>query len=134
MFVPKYVLKRLVPEDGLKLVGDNIVLNVVNVITPIPFSQIPGEILDILEVKLDDEVMISNTKRELAKEMSIKWKEQTYKIEKIKEVGDGTLPVGDTFQIIMPNKKNWKKGDKHSMELTIKIDSPVSIKIERSVS
>jgi hypothetical protein len=134
MFVPKYVLKRLVPEDGLKIVGETVVLNVVNVITPIPFSQIPGEILDILEIKLDDEVVISSTKRDLAKKMTIKWNNQTYSIERIKDVGDGTLPVGDKFEISMPNAKKWKKGEKHSLELTIKIDSPISIKIERTVA
>ena len=133
-YVPKYVLKRLIPEKAVKLVGGDIQVEMVNVLTPIPFSMIPGEFVDLVEIKVDDKVVVDSSKPEVAEKAKIIWNGKDYALKNIKEVADGTLPVGDKMTIVIPNIFGFKVGETHTMELTVKIDSPINIKFERTIS
>ena len=51
-YVPKYVLKRMIPNDAVKLVGDSVEVTLINLIMEIPASEIPnyvGRLIDTYE-------------------------------------------------------------------------------------
>ena len=52
-YVPKYVLKRMIPQDGLKSVSGGIDITMHNLIATIPADQIPGDPLDLINVKVN---------------------------------------------------------------------------------
>jgi hypothetical protein len=132
-YVPKYVLKRLIPADAVKLEKNVLKVKVVNILMPLPLSEIPGNFLDILEVKLDGEIVLNRTKPELFSKASIIHNDQTYPLKDIKNINGGVMPVGDIFYIVFPNFRNFKVGDTHKIEFNINIASGVSIEFERTI-
>lgn len=133
MFIPKYVLKRMVPMDAVKLIDNILSVEIINVFTPIPFSLIPGDIAEILEIHWNGKLMFDASHKELYDKVTIIWNEKQYPLHRIKDVADGTLAVGDKFCITMPNVVGVKIGETHKIGLKIKIDPPINIEIERTL-
>ena len=132
-YVPKYVLKRLIPPDSVKLEGAVLKVKVVNILMPLPLSEIPGNFLDILSVKLDGEVVLNRTMPDLYNKASIIHNNTTYALKDIKTINGGVMPVGDEFTIVFPNFRNFKVGETHKIEFNIDIASGVSIEFERTI-
>lgn len=133
-YIPKYIHKRLIPEESFKLDGDFIKIEVINVIMPIPFGEIPEDFINILEVRFDGETIIDATKPENYEKALIIWNNKNYPLSKIREVGDGLLPLGDKFILAFPNIKNWKKGETHELHLRIQIANGIELKLERKLN
>ena len=133
MYVPKYVLKRLVPVDAVKLIDGILSVEIINVFTPIPFNLIPGDIAEILEITWNGKLMFDASHKELYDKVTITWNNMKFSLNRIKEVAEGTLAVGDKMIISMPNVFDVKKGETHKIGLKIKIDPPITIDIERTL-
>lgn len=126
-YIPKYILKRMLTKDCLKLEGDMIVIEVINVISPISIDEIPEDVLNYLEVKVDGNVLPDLSGLRL----SAQGKE--FSLSNIKEAVGLTLPVGEKLIIKMPNTPGVKKGETHTVDVTIKANNPISITAEREV-
>ncbi len=96
-YVPKYILKRMIPEDALKKVGNNVELKMINLITTIPISQAPGDIVDLLEVKVNDVALTRDEKLKIG----IKWGDKSYTLDNIRDAGD--VPVNAELVFSVPN-------------------------------
>ncbi|MEX2684372.1 MAG: hypothetical protein Q6373_022565 [Candidatus Sigynarchaeota archaeon] len=97
-YVPKYILKRMIPEDALKKVGDNVELRMINLVTTIPVSQAPGDIVDLLEVKVNGEAL----SRDVKKKIGIKWGDKNYTLDTIRDAGDVPVNADITFSLPYP--------------------------------
>lgn len=133
-FIPKYIIKRMIPADGVKLRGDMIDVNFVNVISPISIDQVPDDVLNYIVVKIDDEVVLDASRAAEAEKMSITWQEKVFTMKNFKEAQGQTLPVGGSLIISFPNNKNLVKGTTHKFSVMIKTDNPINIEFERPVS
>jgi hypothetical protein len=118
----------------VKLDGNLIKIEVVNVIMPIPFGEIPDDFVDLLEVKFDGETIIDSNKMDNYNKALIIWNKKSYPLSKIRDVGDGTLPLGDKFVLAFPNIKNWKKGETHEFHLRIQIANGIELKFSRKLN
>jgi hypothetical protein len=116
---PKYMIKRLIPEDAVKLVGSEIQVTIVNVLATIPFEKMPADFLKSIVLKVDNELVVSADKPDLISKTKLTVRSKSYPLDKIKGVEIGDLPPGESMIIVMPNIKNFKKGETHSFEATL---------------
>lgn len=135
-YVPKYIIKRLIPMDGVKLdaATNTLSIKLVNVLSPLPLADIPGDFLDLLDVKIDGKEIVNRSHPELYPELKLKWKDQVVPMKDIKSLAGGTLPVGDELMIMLPNKMGFKVGEKHTVLFTLKLDSPIQVEFERTIA
>jgi hypothetical protein len=126
------MLKRLIPKDAVKLDGDNIKIGIINVISAIPISELPGNLIDELTVLLDGEEILSANVKEHADKVRIIWEGTEYTLETIKTAEGGVLPVGGKMEVVFPNIKNFAVGETHTFEISIAIVS-MKIKFEREL-
>jgi hypothetical protein len=94
-YVPKYILKRMIPEDALKKVGNNVELKMINLITTIPISQAPGDVVDLLEVKVNDKDLTRDEKLKIL----IKWGDKSFTLANIRDAGDIPVNAELTFSV-----------------------------------
>jgi hypothetical protein len=132
-YIPKYILKRMIPKDAVKLVGNDLELTMVNVISPISIDEVPDDLLNYLEVKIDNEVVLGADKKDAANGLKIKWEDKTFTMANVKEAVGLTLPVGGNLVVIIPNTKNLAKGSTHKFEVVIKANNPINVEFEREV-
>ncbi len=133
-YIPKYILKRLVPKDAVTLEGDEISVEVTNVISPIPIGDLPGSLKDVLYIDLDGETVFSPEKQEIADDVKLFWDGEEYDLETIKQAGGGTMAVGGKLKVKIPNKWDLSVGETHKLKLKVDIDSPIEIEFEREIS
>ena len=132
--IPKYILKRLIPTNAVKLEDDKLSVDAVNIISPIPISELPGSPRDVLTIELDGKTVFSPEKQELADEVSIEIEGEKYNIDNIKQACGGTIPIGMKIHCEMPNIFGFAAGEKHKMKVNIEIDSPMEIEMERKIN
>ncbi len=134
-YIPRYIIKRMIPKDAVKLVGDNIVVEMVNVISPITVEGIPPpeEVSQYLEVKADGEVILDESMPELVKGLKIGWGDKQFEFINLQSAEGETIPVGDKLIVTFPNIKGYAVGETHEYEVNIKSDHPISIKFEREL-
>ncbi|MHA1732746.1 MAG: hypothetical protein ACTSU5_12445 [Promethearchaeota archaeon] len=125
-YIPKYIMKRLVPPDAMKKVEGGVELTLINVIQPIPADQIPGDPLDFLEVKVNGETL---TRDEL-EQIKVMWEDNEYMLGSIADAG--TIPIGATIKFFFPTDK-VAKGDEATVEVII-AELGMNLKIERTVN
>ncbi len=116
---PKYMIKRLIPEDAVKLEGNEIHVTIVNVLATIPFDRMPENFMKSIVVKVDNEVVASADKPELISKAKLIVKGMAYAFDKIKGTEIGELPPGETMIVAIPNVKGFKRGETHAFEVTM---------------
>lgn len=124
-YVPKYIMKRLVPQDAVKLVEGGVEIDVVNVISPIPADQIPGDPADIIDVKINGTAL---TKEEKSK-VSITIDGNKIMFPDFTQAG--TVPVGAKLVFFFPTS-NYKKGEEVTVALSVSIVN-VNIEFTRTI-
>jgi hypothetical protein len=111
-YVPKYILKRMIPEDALKKVGNNVELKMINLITTIPISQAPGDVVDLLEVKVNGTALSRDDKQKIG----IKWGDKQFTLANIRDAGD--IPVNAELVFSVPYA-GVKVGDEAKVEISV---------------
>lgn len=134
-YIPKYILKRMIPVDALKAVDGGAELTFINVISPLTLDEIPADVTE----KIDEYVEITVdgtplTKAEMEK-ISIRavaegLPEKSFTLANAKEIEGFTIPVGGKLFITVPSDK-IKKGQTHEISVLIRTDNPFSFKVER---
>ncbi|MHA1793244.1 MAG: hypothetical protein ACTSVI_11405 [Promethearchaeota archaeon] len=124
-YVPKYVLKRMVPQDAIKKVDGGLELSVINMIATIPVDQIPGDPIDLIEIKFNGEALSSD----VMKKIELRFDDETYLLPNL--VDAGTIPVNKTVVFYFPIE-DYKVGDEITIEINIPIVS-ASVEFTRSV-
>ncbi|MHA1682734.1 MAG: hypothetical protein ACTSUE_17475 [Promethearchaeota archaeon] len=119
-YVPKYVMKRMVLQDAMKKVEGGGQLSLLNLVATIPADQIPGSPLDIMEIKINGEVL---SKDEM-KKIEITLDDKKIMFEDLRDAG--TIPVNTKIIFFLPGDK-FVVGE----DVTVEVDIPiVSVHIE----
>ena len=110
MSIPRYLLKRMVAKDAVKLIDNNIVIKVVNLVSPATIDEIPPqeELKKMIKVLVDGEVVIDENTPNILNEILIKYgpngNETAYSLGDLhKGVGD-LIAQGDNLIFSYPNK------------------------------
>lgn len=126
-YIPKYILKRMLPKDCVKATDDGIEITFLNVISPITIEEIPDDAIDYLVVSVDGNEITDDQKNGIQIEMD----GELATIDNIKNYIGRTIPVGGKLKINVPVK--LAAGEKHDFDITIKTDNPFNIKVSRKV-
>ena len=131
-YIPKYIIKRLVPKDSIKKEGDTLKIKFVNVLSPITVSdEFPDDLSGMVKVKVDGEEIpeevIFNTELEI--------EGKTYKVTELKELKGETIPVGAVVMINVPDADNIvESGKSYNFSTWISETDNLSIEIDRKVN
>ena len=122
-YVPKYILKRMVPEDALKKVKGGVELKLINMVTTIPVGQAPGDIVDLLEIKVNGQAL----SRDLMNKIEVSWEGNKYTLANIRDAG--VVPVNVEAKFFVP-VTDVKVGENVKIEINVPQFS-VNIEFER---
>ncbi|HMF32972.1 MAG TPA: hypothetical protein VKK79_16230 [Candidatus Lokiarchaeia archaeon] len=125
-YIPKYIIKRLVAEDGLKKVEGGVELTLTNVIQPLPADQIPGNPLDFLHIKINDNEM----SREDMEKVKINWEDREFTFESLRDAG--TIPIGAQIKFTLPTEE-FDIGQEVTIDINIP-DLNVNINFARKIA
>jgi hypothetical protein len=126
-YIPKYILKRMLPKDCVKAVDGGAEINLVNVISPISIDELPENVIDYLEVKIDG-VAISDDQK---KGIKLSFGGKTFEMASIGDLVGETIPVGEKAVLYCPC--DVKAGEEREIDVTIKTDNPMNIKVKRII-
>jgi hypothetical protein len=126
-YIPKYILKRMIPKDAVKAVDGGIEISAINVISPIGIDEIPDNITDYLEVEVDG-VKVSDAQK---KAIKVILNEKAYTIDNAKNLVGMTIAVGESIKIFAPVV--LEKGSTHKVNVIIKTNNPINVEVEREV-
>jgi hypothetical protein len=113
-YIPKYILKRLIPADAVKLVGDFIEIKFINVLSAIQIKTLPPNYLDLITFKVDGKSLEKNIMKQIV--FSSEGKE----ISLANPFGANNLliPMGAIIIVKVPNL-GLKKGEEHTFDMKI---------------
>jgi hypothetical protein len=126
-YIPKYILKRMIPKDAVKAVPGGVEITAVNVISPISIDEIPDNLLDYLEVEVDGTALSMDKKKEL----KVILDDKEYNPANAKELMGHTIAVGSTIKIFAPIV--LEKGTTHKVNVLIKTNNPINVEVEREI-
>jgi len=131
-YIPKYILKRMIPPDAVKIVDDKLQIGIVNVISPLTVENIPdGDLSGYVDIKLDGELVVGEEKQSFAEQLELSFEGETSRLLDLKQHEGIVLPVGGNLTIIAPNLRNWNPGETHTVTVKLNLDNPVEIEVER---
>jgi len=128
-YIPKYILKRMIPKDAIKALDDGgVEIKMINVISPITIDEVPDNLLDYIEAKLDG----NEVSKDLIAKTELEFENDKYQLSNAKEALGKTIPVGGNLIIRIPGV-GVKAGEEHEVEVIIKTDNPIDIKVKRTI-
>ncbi|HMF34665.1 MAG TPA: hypothetical protein VKK79_24800 [Candidatus Lokiarchaeia archaeon] len=123
-YIPKYILKRMVPPDAVKNTDDGWEVEVTNVISPLTVDEIPDNVMDLVSFKIDGEEMDKST-------MALRYEDKTVSVDNPQDALGVTIPVGGKVYIV--HKGDQLPAGMHKFEVSVKADNPINIEVEREV-
>jgi hypothetical protein len=128
-FIPKYILKRMIPEKCVKgIEKGGIEISMVNVLSPLTVDEVPDNVLDYIEAKIDGKLV----PKDIIAKIKIEFEGQVITLGNAKSVLGKTLPVGGTLKVTVP-ELGLKKGEEHEINVIIKTNNPIDIKASRVI-
>ena len=126
-YIPKYILKRMFPEDSFKKVENGIEVSLVNVISPLSVDEVPDDVVNYIDAVIDG-TPISNEDKE---KVTITTGGNTYTLTNAKEFAGVVIPVGEAVKIFIPC--DLEEGSEHEIGITIKTEHPFELSVKRTV-
>lgn len=120
-YIPKYIMKRMFPEDAFKAVAGGLEVTMVNVISPLSVDEVPDDVENYLEATVNG-VKISDADK---KKIKIITSQKTFMLSNAKEFAGVVLPVGEKLKVFLPGK--FAKGDEPEVSITIKTEHPFEL-------
>ncbi|MBD3350778.1 MAG: hypothetical protein GF364_04745 [Candidatus Lokiarchaeota archaeon] len=127
-YIPKYILKRMLPKDCIKAVDDGVEITFLNVISPIAIEEIPDNPLDYIEFIVDGKAIPDD----VVKNVKISMDDEVATIDNLKQYIGRTIPVGGKLIINLP-LADVSAGEEHEFDITLKTDNPFNIKVKRKI-
>ncbi len=114
----------MIPEGAVRNTAKGWEIEVTNVISPLTVDQIPDNVIDLFNFKVDDKEM-DKTK------MSLRYEDKVVSLKNPKDALGVTVPIGGKIFIIAEDKP--LPAGMHKFDLNIQIDNPINITIEREI-
>lgn len=128
-FIPKYILKRMLPENCVRGVENGgIEISMVNVISPLTIDEVPDNVLDYVEAKIDGKLV----PKDIIAKIKLEFEGQVFTLSNAKTALGKTLPVGGSLKITVPDL-GLKVGEEHEINVIIKTNNPIDIKASRVI-
>ena len=108
------MLKRLVPNDAAKIVPNGVEISVINVITPLPVSEIPQDPVTFLTIELGGVALTTEEKQSIMVTVD----NESLPLARLREYS--TIAVGAKMVFNFPTTK-FKVGD----EISVRIQVPL---------
>jgi hypothetical protein len=124
-YIPKYILKRMIPEDAVQNTDYGWHVSITNVISPLAVDEIPDNVMDLFKISVDGEE-IDKTKASLA------YEDKVVTFEDPTAALGITIPVGGVIELRY-NGEPLNSG-MHVFKLEIAAGSGMSIEFEREVA
>ncbi len=132
-YIPKYILKRLIPDNAVKIVNNKIEITAVNVISPLTIEDIPeGDLAQYVDIALDGKWFEGQAKSDYVNAIELRYEDKVVTLKNVRGFSGLTLPVGGQLKLVAPNP-GWKSGETHSVTVKINLDNPIEITAERKV-
>ncbi|MEX2683732.1 MAG: hypothetical protein Q6373_019310 [Candidatus Sigynarchaeota archaeon] len=120
-YIPKYILKRMFPEDSFKAVEGGLEITMVNVISPLSVDEVPDDVENYLEATING-IKLSNEDK---KKIKIITSQKTFTLANAKEFAGVVIPVGDKLKVFLPGK--FAVGDEPEIGILIKTEHPFEL-------
>ncbi len=132
-YIPKYILKRMVPDNAVKVVANNIEITIVNVISPLTIEDIPeGDLAQYVDIALDGKWYEGLAKQDFVNKIELRYEDKAVTLKNVRQFSGLTLPVGAQIKLVVPNP-GWKAGETHTVTVKVNLDNPIEISAERKV-
>jgi hypothetical protein len=132
-YIPKYILKRMIPADAVKAIDGGLQFNMVNVISPLSVEGIPESgIEQYVEFWIDGNKISDEQKLNTTLTIGEESARQTYTLKEARKFDSVVVPVGGKMTIFFPGV-NVKPGEEHEFELLVKTEHPFNLKVSRTV-
>ncbi|HME51459.1 MAG TPA: hypothetical protein VKM55_04535 [Candidatus Lokiarchaeia archaeon] len=122
--IPNYILKRMIPADGVRNTESGWAISITNAISPFHVDAIPDNFNELFNVSVDG---VDLDKNNIS--LSFEGKEAT--VENPQEAVGVTVPVGGVIEFRYRGE-NLEPG-KHLFKLLIAARNEISIEFERDV-
>ena len=107
-YIPKYVLKRMIPVDAIKIVGDNLEIIFVNIISPVQIKTLPENAVDYMSIKIDGQPL----DKEIMEQMVFIVDEKEIPLSNPVDSNNLLVGVGTSVLIKVPNP-GFQQGEEH---------------------
>jgi hypothetical protein len=131
-YVPKYIIKRLVPASGVKKIEDILEIKFVNILSPITVSEeFPDDLSGKIKVSIDGKELSED--QIFKTELDIEGK--TYKIPELKTLKGKIIPLGAEVFIRVPDPVQMiQSGNTYNFSVWIEETPNLSLDIKRTVN
>ena len=119
--VPSSLIKQLVPKGSAKVTPDGISIKVINTIAPVAVDEIPPNIVDKIEIKIDG-IPIQLEK------LKIMMREKQFSFVELQQILSQPICLGDSIIITYP-EPIFQPGV-HSIDFTINVADPIIVSAE----
>ena len=126
-YIPKYIVKRMLPKNCISATETGLKIAMVNVISPISIDEIPDDFLSYIDVKVNGE----SVGQDVLKGLKITSEDLTITVDNVQDALGKTIPVGGHLNVEVPYKV--ESGKEYEFEIEIKSDNPINIKVKRTV-
>ena len=126
-YIPKYILKRMFPDDSVKKVEGGIEVSMINVISPLSVDDVPDDVLNYIDASIDGTSLADEDKEKIV----ITTGDNSYTISNAKEFAGVVIPVGATIKVFVPC--DLEEGSEHEIGITIKTEHPFQLSVKRTV-
>lgn len=126
-YIPKYIIKRMIKKNAVKLVEGGIELEFINIISPLEIYEVPDNFLEYILVSIDGK-QVNN---EIINEVSVKNNEDTYKIKDAQTFVGKIIPVGAILKIFVPGLE-LEKGKEYEISIKI-VETTIDVTVKRTV-
>lgn len=127
-YVPKYILKRMVPNDAIKLNGEKIEVKFINVLSPIQIKTLPPNYLDLIHLSVDGKPL----DKEILKKVVFEADGKEISLENPFAANNFLITLGMVLTIKIPNI-GLKKGETHTFGVKIAEYQKLTFDFERTI-
>lgn len=125
-YIPNFVIKKMIPKDSIKVTDTGFDATIINVISKLTIDQIPDDLLNYFDLKIDDQEIDEDVK----KGITISDGEgMVVSLENLQDALGITIEVNAKLTISVQYKIN--KGKNYKFNVLIKSKEPISVEFER---
>ncbi len=115
------MVKQLIPRGGAKITPTGITIKVINTIAPVAVDEIPPNIVDKMEIKIDGKIIDLN-------KLKILMNEKTISFNELQELLKKPICLGDSVIISYPEP--IIKAGIHTIDFSIQTADPITLSVE----
>lgn len=127
-YIPKYILKRMIPMDGIKVIGDYLEVKFVNTISPVQIKTLPANYLELFKLSVDGKSLDQS----IIKQMVFSAEGKEISMANPFAANNFLIPLGMILKIKLPNP-GLKKGEEHIIDVKIAEYTKLSFSVTRTI-